>query len=142
MPLATARRDALLATLPLFRTLDAEGMAVVSAAAVEVEFAADRVIARQGEVGSGLFILAEGTVRVVRDGHTVRRLGPGEFFGELSVLDGEPRNASVVAEVPVTCLALATWDAERILREHPGVALAILREVVARLRATTAELGT
>ena len=51
------------------------------------------------------------------------------------MLDGTPRNASVVADEPTTCLALATWDFERVLREQPGVALAILRELAARLRA-------
>jgi CRP-like cAMP-binding protein len=81
-------------------------------------------------------------VRVVQDGREIARLGPGEFFGELSVLDGGPRNASVVAELPTTCLALATWDAERVLRERPGVALAVLRVVVARLRAAAADHRT
>ena len=54
---------------------------------------------------------------------TVARLGPGEFFGELSVLDGGPRVAQVTAEEPTRCLALASWDFERVLREEPGVAL-------------------
>jgi CRP/FNR family cyclic AMP-dependent transcriptional regulator len=89
-----------------------------------------------------MFIVSAGRVRVVRDGSTLARLGPGEFFGELSVLDGAPRNASVVADEPTTCLALATWDVERVLREQPGVALAIMRVVVARLRATTGDHRT
>ena len=95
MPLAAPHREALIAACPLFAGLDADGMAAVAQATVEVEFPADRTIARQGEIGTGLFIVAEGAVRVVRDGEIVIRLGPGEFFGELSVLDGGPRNASV-----------------------------------------------
>ena len=142
MPLAKSHREALIAACPLFAGLDGDGMAAVAQAAVEVEFAADRTIARQGEIGTGLFIVAEGAVRVVRDGEIIAHLGPGEFFGELSVLDGGPRNASVNADVPTTCLALATWDAERVLREQPGVALAVLRVVGARLREATTDHRT
>jgi CRP/FNR family cyclic AMP-dependent transcriptional regulator len=142
MPLALPHREALIAACPLFAGLDSVGMAAVAQATVEVEFPADRTIARQGEIGTGLFIVAEGAVRVVRDGEVVARLGSGEFFGELSVLDGGPRNASVIADGPTTCLALATWDAERVLREQPGVALAVLRVLAARLREATADHRT
>lgn len=142
MPIAVLERTALLAACPLFRDLDAGGLAAVDAAAVEVDFPADRTIARQGEIGTGLFLVATGGVRVVRDGQVIARMGPGEFFGELSVLDGAPRNASVIADEPTTCLALATWDAERVLREQPGVALKILRELVARLRRTESDHRT
>lgn len=142
MPLESSARESLLVACPLFRDLDADGLAAVRDAAVEVDFPAGRAIARQGEIGTGLFIVVSGAVRVVSDGRELARLGPGEFFGELSVLDGAPRNASVVADEPTTCLALATWDAERIMRERPGVALAILRIVVARLRAAAADHRT
>jgi CRP-like cAMP-binding protein len=142
MPLAASHREALIGACTLFRGLDEPGRAAVAAAGVEVEFPAERVIAREGEIGTGLFIVAEGGVRVVRDGHVIARLGPGEFFGELSVLDGAPRNASVIAEAPTTCLALATWDAERVLREQPGVALAVLRVLAARLREAIADHRT
>ena len=64
-------------------------------------------------------------------------LGPGDFFGELSVLDGQPRVAQVVTEVPTTCLALATWDFEAVLLEEPRVTLAILRGLAMRLRDLT-----
>jgi CRP-like cAMP-binding protein len=79
---------------------------------------------------------------VVRDGTTVAHLGPGEFFGELSVLDGGPRVAQVVAELPTRCLAIPSWDFERVLREEPGVALAVLRVVAARLREATSDHRT
>jgi CRP-like cAMP-binding protein len=142
MPIAVHERTALLAACPLFRDVDDDGLAAVDAAAVEVDFAADRTIARQGEIGTGLFIVAAGRVRVVRDGQVIARMGPGDFFGELSVLDGAPRNASVIADEPTICIALATWDAERVLREQPGVALTVLRQLVARLRRTESDHRT
>lgn len=137
MTLTQDRRAELLGACPLFRGLDSAGLAAVAVAAIEVEFPADRVIARQGEIGTGFFVVVDGSVRVVRDGTIVARLGPGEFFGELSVLDGGPRVAQVLAAEPTRCLALASWDFERVLREEPAVALSVLRVVAARLREVT-----
>ncbi|HKG57698.1 MAG TPA: cyclic nucleotide-binding domain-containing protein [Candidatus Limnocylindrales bacterium] len=137
MTLTRDRRTELIARCPLFRGLDAGHLAAVAEVATEVAFPAGRVIARQGEVGTGFFIVVDGRVRVVRDAATLAELGPGEFFGELSVLDREPRVAQVVAEVSTTCLAVASWDFERVLLEQPALTLAILRELAGRLRAVT-----
>jgi len=134
MPLTLDHRARLMGACPLFTGLDGVELERLAQAAVEVDFPAERVIARQGEIGTGFFVIVEGSVRVVRDGKTIAGLGPGDFFGELSVIDGAPRNAQVVAETPVRLLALATWDFERLLRETPGIALTVLRVVVARLR--------
>ncbi|HEY4188914.1 MAG TPA: cyclic nucleotide-binding domain-containing protein [Candidatus Limnocylindrales bacterium] len=142
MTLTQDRRSALIGGCPLFRGLDAQGLAAVAAAAIEVDFPADRVIAREGEIGTGFFVIIDGMVRVIRDGSVVARLGPGEFFGELSVLDGGPRVAQVTTEVPTRCLALATWDFERVLSEEPRVALSVLRVVAGRLREITADQRT
>jgi CRP/FNR family cyclic AMP-dependent transcriptional regulator len=139
MTLTHDRRTELLGGCPLFRGLDEAGLRAIGAAAIEVEFPAERVIARQGEIGTGFFVIADGSVRVVRDGNVIATLGRGEFFGELSVLDGEPRIAQVVAAEPTRCLALASWDFERVLREQPGVALSVLRVVSGRLRALSAD---
>lgn len=142
MTLTADRRAELIGGCPLFTGLEYGDLAAVAAVAIEVEYAADRVIAREGEIGTGFFIVVDGRVRVIRDGLTVAHLGPGEFFGELSVLDGGPRVAQVVAEVPTTCLAIASWDFERVLREEPGVALAVLKVVAARLREITTDHRT
>ena len=77
------------------------------------------MIARQGEIGTGFFVVTDGAVRVVRDGAVLTRLGPGDFFGELSVLDGQPRNATVTADAATSCLAIATWDFEHALLRPP-----------------------
>ena len=142
MTLTQDRRSALIGGCPLFTGIDGTGLEALAAAAVEVDFPADRVIARQGEIGTGFFVIVEGMVRVTRDGDVVARLGPGEFFGELSILDGGPRIAQVVAEEPTRCLALASWDFERVLREEPGVALSVLRVVAGRLREVTTDHRT
>jgi CRP-like cAMP-binding protein len=137
MTLTRDRRSALLSAATLFDGLDNEAMERIAAVAVEVEFPADHVIARQGEIGTGFFVIASGRARVVRDGETLATLGPGDFFGELSVLDGRPRVAQVVADGPTTCLALASWDLEALLLEDPKISLALLRGLAGRLRDVT-----
>jgi CRP-like cAMP-binding protein len=142
MTLTADRRASLIGACPLFQGLVPADLEAVAALAIEVDFPAERVIARQGEIGTGFFIVVSGRVRVVRDGTTVAHLGPGEFFGELSVLDGGPRVAQVVTDEPTVCLAIASWDFERVLREEPGVALAVLKVVAARLREVTSDHRT
>ena len=137
MTLTQDRRAELLAGCPLFRGIDADGLAKLAELSTSVDFPAGHVIARQGEIGTGFFVIVSGGVRVVRDGNVVARLGPGEFFGELSVLDRMPRNATVAAEAATSCLALASWDFEKVLLEEPALTLAILRGVAQRLREVT-----
>ncbi|TMC60779.1 MAG: cyclic nucleotide-binding domain-containing protein [Chloroflexi bacterium] len=81
MTLTRDRRTELLAGCALFSGLGADQLAAVAATATEVEFPAGRVIARQGEIGTGFFIVAEGEVRVIRDGALLAALGAGEAFG-------------------------------------------------------------
>jgi CRP/FNR family cyclic AMP-dependent transcriptional regulator len=137
MTLTHDRRAELLGGCPLFQGVDAEHLAAVGDKATEVEFPAGRVIARQGEIGTGFFIIVDGRVKVIRDNEELAVLGPGDFFGELSVLDRMPRVAQVVTDAPTRCLALASWDFEQVLLDHPALALAILRGLAGRLRSVT-----
>lgn len=137
MTLAPDERAQLLSGCRLFMGLPAEGLAVLARRATEVEFPAGHVIARQGEIGTGLFIIISGAVRVVRSGEQLARLAAGDFFGELSVLDRMPRTASVTADEPTRCLALASWDFDAAVAESPSIALAILRGLAIRLRERT-----
>lgn len=137
MTLTRERTTQMLSQTRLFAGVDPEGLARIADRITEVDVPAGRAIARQGEIGTGFFIVASGSVRVVRDGETLAVLGPGDFFGELSVLDRKPRNAQVVSIEPTTCLALASWDFEAVVRDQPSVALAVLRELAGRLRDLT-----
>ena len=137
MILTRDRRTELLAGCPLFRGVGPKELAALAETATEVDFPARHVIVRQGDVGTGFFVIVEGRTRVIRDAETLATLGPGDFFGELSVLDGQPRTAQVIAEEPTRCLALASWDFERILTEQPALSLAILRGLAMRLRSVT-----
>lgn len=139
MTLTTDRRIELLGTVGLFDGISRDGLAAVAEKAIEVDFPEGRQIVRQGEVGTGFFLIATGSADVVRDGRTIARLGPGDFFGELSLLDREPRIATVVTGAPTTCLAISSWEFETVLETQPGLAIAILRGVARRLRAVSEE---
>jgi len=134
MPLSRDEKIEMLGSMPLFQGVDSEDLGGIADRTVEVDYAEGGVIVREGEIGTGFFVIVSGAVRVVRDGETVSTLGRGEFFGELSVLDRRPRIAQVVAAEPTACLALASWDLEAVIAEQPRVALAMLRVLAERLR--------
>ena len=137
MALTAREKSDLLNRVELFAGLGGVPLSAIADRAVEVEFPADRPIARQGEVGTGFFLIVSGGGRVTRDGKLIATLKPGEFFGEMSLLDGMPRVATVTADGPTVCLAIATWDFERLLEEQPRLAIALLRGVARRLRDVT-----
>ena len=87
-----------------------------------------------GTPGQTLFVLLEGGARVVRGSRTLRRLGPGDFFGEVAVMDGRPRSASVIAESDVRCVVLHRDELKRAMDEEPLVAWKLLQVLAARVR--------
>jgi CRP/FNR family transcriptional regulator len=137
MTMIDGPRHAVLGVVPLFAEATVDDLAALADVATEVEFPAGRTLVRQGDTGNGLFIILDGSVRIVRDGETLNTLGPGEWFGELAVLDRGPRTATVIAETDTRCLALAAWDAERLLEERAGLALGVARTLAVRLRDLT-----
>lgn len=134
MPMTRAQKIARLKKVSLFSDLSSRGLASVADLTTEIEFPAGRHIVRQGQVGTGFYLIANGKARVVHNGKVLAQLGPGEFFGELSLLDQQPRMAHVIAEELTACLALASWDFTRLLEKTPKLTLSVLREVARRLR--------
>lgn len=137
MALTAREKSDLLDRVDLFAGLGGVPLSAIADRAVEVEFPAGRAIARQGEVGTGFFLIVSGSGRVTRDGRVIASLKPGDFFGELSLLDQSPRIATVTAIGPTVCLAIASWEFERLLEEQPRMAIALLRGVARRLREVT-----
>jgi CRP-like cAMP-binding protein len=135
MAMTKKQKTELLRRVELFSEVSARSLGAIADAAVDIEYGAGQYIVRQGQVGTGFYLVAKGSVRVIRGSEVVAVLGPSEFFGELSVLDQAPRNAHVVAAEPTTCLALASWDFTRILERNPKIALSVLRVMARRLRA-------
>jgi CRP/FNR family cyclic AMP-dependent transcriptional regulator len=114
---------------------------VVARSFRELKYDTGVVIVRKGEAGVGFYLIADGTVEVRSDGRVLSKLGPGQYFGEMSILDGQPRSADVVTLEPVRCLALTPWSFKSLVTEHPRMALKLLQESVRRLRANTETTG-
>ncbi len=121
-----------LRAIPLFAGASDAGLERVAASAGEMESDAGQVLALEGDPGSGMFVILDGTVTVEWRGGRVE-LGPGDFFGELTLLaPGGTRIARVRAASPVKCVAIARDDALALLESEPSVTLAMLREVARR----------
>jgi len=106
----------------------------VLAAGEERSYAAGAAIVGEGEEGDVLFLLLEGTVRVERSGRPITTLAAGAFFGEVSVLDGGPRTADVVAGTDVRCVTVSREVLHRTLAEDPETAWRMLQALASRLR--------
>ena len=91
-------------------------------------------IIRQGERGAGFQVILEGEVRVVRGGRTAARLGPGEFFGEMALIDEGPRTATVIAATPVVALGIVGWEFRPLVKRRPQMAWKLLVHLTGRLR--------
>ena len=91
------------------------------------------VLVREGSGGTALYVILSGSVRVERGGQTVGQLGPNDFFGELALIEEEPRSASVVAVDKTECLLFVAWEFRALLDEHPELAVPIMRALIERL---------
>ena len=129
-----------LAEIPLFAGLSNRDLRRVASVATIKRFHEQTEIIRAGEPGDAMYIVLDGTVTVRRRGLRSADFGIGSVFGEMSLLDGGPRSASVYAAEPVACLRIARPRFAKLLRSEPGIALALLEELAARLRAAQATL--
>lgn len=128
-----------LAGVPMFSACSKRELAVIAQAAKEISHRAGAVIAREGERGVGLFVILEGECRVTIGGKTKAKLGPGEFFGEIALLDGGPRTATVTATTDVKLVGITEWVFRGLITEHPKIALKTLESIAGRLRAVSKE---
>ena len=128
----------LLARVPLFEGLSRANLARIADLSEEVAYNAGRVIVKKDDPGKAFYVIVEGTAKVVKGKIvTARReaeLGPGSFFGELALLDGGPRVATVVAATPLDTIRIERPAFRRLLREEPGLALKLLEGMARRTR--------
>ena len=137
---------AMLGQVDLFHGLAPKVLARIAESGHEARYDAGTVVLVQGDPVSGfkafspagveMHIVLEGRARVDVDGVTHTVLGPGQYFGEVALIDGRPRSADVVAEEGgLRTLALSKWAFDDLLEKHPEVAVPMLRVLAARLRA-------
>ena len=96
---------------------------------------AGSTVTSEGATGTGFFVIAEGTASVTVGGEERARLGPGDYFGEIALIDQDVRSASILAETDLRCYGLTPWEFRPFVEEHPEVAWTLLRTLAQRLRA-------
>jgi len=128
--------------VPLFSGLSRRHLDHVAAEADEVKEEAGTVLTKQGGLGLEFLLILEGGARVERDGKVIARLGPGDVFGEMSLIDGLPRSATVIAESPTVLLVIQARSFRSLLDTVPGLQRKLLITLCARLRAADARLAS
>jgi CRP-like cAMP-binding protein len=96
-------------------------------------------IVTEGQRSARLYVITEGTAEVRVHGDRVDEIGPGDYFGEIAVIDGEPRAATVTATSPVSTLSLADFNVKALLRATPDIGFKMLKKACARIRALESE---
>jgi CRP/FNR family transcriptional regulator, cyclic AMP receptor protein len=129
-----ARKSELLAQMPLFSTLSRHQLALVSTVTVPDELPAGTILTRQGATGGIAYILASGRAEVLRAGRRLALLGPGDVVGELSLIDGKPRSATVKALSDLEVLQIDARDLKLLLRKAPAVTRNLMVALAGRLR--------
>jgi CRP/FNR family cyclic AMP-dependent transcriptional regulator len=124
----------LLRTVPLFSGLNDADLKRVSTLADIVDLPADRLLMSQGQHGREMFVLVSGSARIERDGQSIGERGPGEVLGEIALLDGGPRTATVTLSEPSRLLVLARREFQALMDEFPDIRLRVLEAVAHRLR--------
>jgi CRP-like cAMP-binding protein len=124
-----------LAATDLFGNLSKKALERVAAQARVVDHDPGKEITEEGGGATGFHLIRSGTATVTVHGVAKNTLGPGDYFGEISLIDGKPRSATVTADGPMTTLSLASWSFKPILEEQPEVSRVLLNIMCARLRA-------
>jgi CRP/FNR family cyclic AMP-dependent transcriptional regulator len=110
---------------------------------VEIEHPIGKRVLLQGSDGIGVHLILEGQAVATRDGHQVgERLGPGSFFGEMAIIDGHPRSASVTVVAPLRTMSWPAWEFLPLLDQYPVIARALLIVLCRRVRAAESSTGT
>jgi len=133
VPLDLGRLVARLGDLPVFADVRVDELERAMSRAQLLTFEPGEVIVREGEMGLGFYIVLEGQVRVDRDALTFV-LGPGEFFGEIALIERTPRLATVMADGPATCFGMLRTHFREMLVRNPRVAMRVLDVEAERLR--------
>jgi len=134
--LTTVEKVLFLKSIDLFRALPAEELAQIAEIADEQEFVSGDPIFAEGEQGDALYLVVEGQVRVHKDDKQLAVLSVRDVVGEMAVLDGESRSASVTVLSDATLLKIGRDDFRDILTERPEIAMGVIKVLSHRLRAT------
>ena len=123
-----------LADIPFFHNWTKDELAAVDKVAEWVDYAPLEHLIKQGTTGYEFLVILAGEVDVVIDGHVIATLGPGDHVGEMALLDGAPRNASVIAKTPVRALLVGSREFRALVHQVPSLDRQLLISLTRRLR--------
>jgi CRP-like cAMP-binding protein len=124
---------------PLFSGLSRHELLEVAKMTEDLDVKAGKVLAREGQTGSEFFVIVDGEVSVTKDGTEIRRLGEGDFFGEIALVEDRPRTATVTATTPLRFFVLTRQGFRSLLDHQPEIAEKVATALEERLRATPGE---
>jgi CRP-like cAMP-binding protein len=127
-------RGQALARVTMFSALSKRQLKRLQKAAGEYRYEQGQELVKEGTPGETLFAILEGSVKVVRGGRTLRKMGPGDYLGEVALFDRRPRTASVIADSEVRCVALHREDLRKLLADEPKAGWKLLESLAGRLR--------
>jgi len=133
-PRTRRQNELALAGVPLFSGISRKHLGKLAAQADEMRFEPGQTLVQEGMKGETLFVVLAGQAKVVRGKRKVGEVLPGDFFGELSAIDAEPRTASVVAQTPMRVLRVFRHTLVKMIEDEPGFAVKLLDGMVRRLR--------
>jgi CRP-like cAMP-binding protein len=120
-------------SVPLFERCSKQNLQQVASIADEVDLPEGKVLTREGSPGHEFFVLLEGSADVIQGAKRVRKLGAGDFFGEIALVSRIPRTATVTTTSPARALVITAHDFRSLVDRSPAVALQVLEAVAARL---------
>ncbi len=128
-----------LKAVPLFQGMTERALEAVAGLASEVEFADGDSVTREGDVGTSFYVIVDGQLRVSRNDSSIRELGPGDFLGEISLIDGKPRSATTIAVGRVKALVIQRSAFLELMDRFGAVRLGIVMALSDRIRSDERE---
>jgi CRP-like cAMP-binding protein len=117
----------LLERVPIFQDLDHRELERIAGSMKERTFRAGDTVTSEGAGGIGFFVIEEGEAKVSVGGRERRRLGPGDYFGEVALLTDSPRTATIVADTDLRCYGMTSWDFKPLVETHGSIAWKLLQ---------------
>jgi CRP/FNR family transcriptional regulator, cyclic AMP receptor protein len=125
---------AALKAVPLFHDFSDRALNRVLEISKEVSHPPGKVVVEEDASAVGFHLILDGSAEISVDGKVVGTFGPGEYFGEMSLIDGKPRSASVTATTELRTLSIPAWNFESLMMEHPEIMRAMLKVLCERVR--------
>lgn len=132
--ISTIEKVLFLKGLDLFKTIPGEDLARIARITDEVEFAKHQCVFQEGDHGDAMYLIVDGQVKVHSNDQVFAELGPRDCFGEMSILDAEPRSASITSLTDLRLLKIQREDFSEILAERPEISQGIMQVLAHRLR--------